>query len=171
MSKNKDANKPEVTDGKEYIISVNRVSKVVKGGTNFSFAVLLVKGNGKGEVSYGHGKAKEVMDAKKKAASKTQYSKMRVNLKDSRTIHHDVVGTFGAAKVILRKAPPGTGIIAGGPVRSILDALGVHDVVSKSTGTSNPYNVVYATFAALQKLSSPKQIAEKRGLAIADLID
>lgn len=170
MSKAKEAPKNENSDEKEFIISVNRVAKVVKGGTNFSFAVLLVKGNSKGEVSYGHGKAKEVMDAKRKAASKTQYSKIRVHLKDARTIHHDVTGEFGAAKVILRKAPPGTGIIAGGAVRSILDALGVHDVVAKSTGTSNPYNVVYATFEALKKLSSPKLIAEKRGLTLEEVI-
>ncbi len=152
------------------LVSVNRVAKVVKGGRRFGFAALVVIGDGKGRVGYGTGKAKEVPDAVKKATDMARKSMIRVPLREGRTLHHDVKGRYGSGKVILRAAPAGTGIIAGGPMRAILEALGVQDVVAKSTGSSNPHNMVKATLDALQAIRSPRAIAGKRGKKIGDVI-
>jgi small subunit ribosomal protein S5 len=152
------------------LVSINRVAKVVKGGRRFGFAALVVVGDGKGRVGYGSGKAKEVTDAVRKATDDAKKQMVRIPLRDGRTIHHDIVARFGAGKVVLRSAPAGTGIIAGGPMRAVFEALGVHDVVCKSTGTSNPHNMVKATFAALQQLRSPRAIAAKRGMKVGEIV-
>jgi len=136
---------------------------VVKGGRRFGFSALVVVGDGKGRVGYGHGKAREVPEAVRKATEEARRKMIRVPLRQGRTLHHDVQGHFGAGKVILRAAPPGTGIIAGGPMRAIFEALGVQDVVCKSLGSSNPHNMVKATFDALGKVMSPRDVAAKRG--------
>lgn len=154
----------------EKLVNVKRVTKVVKGGKNLRFAALVVVGDGNGQVGFGTGKAREVPDAVRKATEQAKRSMVRVSLREGRTIHHDVQGIFGAGRVYLRTAPAGTGIIAGGPMRAVFDALGVQDVVSKSVGTSNYYNMVRATFAALTGLSSPKQIANKLGKKVPDVI-
>jgi small subunit ribosomal protein S5 len=154
----------------EKLVHVNRVTKVVKGGRNMSFAALMIVGDGKGRVGFGTGKAKEVSDAVKKAVFEAKNSMIKVSLRSERTIHHDVTGNFGAGSVLLRSAPPGTGIIAGGPTRAVLEALGVHDVVAKSTGSSNSHNMVRATFDALSLLSSPKSIAERRGKKVNEIL-
>jgi small subunit ribosomal protein S5 len=173
MAKNysTDNNQNNDSEIKEVLVSINRVAKVVKGGRRFSFAAVVVVGDGKGRVGFGLGKAKEVMDAKTKAAQEAKKSMIRVFLREGRTLHHDLVGHFGAGKVVLRSAKPGTGIIAGGPMRAIFDALGVHDIVAKSTGSSNVHNMVRATFDALNNLSSPKQVAERRGKKIGEIIE
>lgn len=155
---------------KEILVAINRVAKVVKGGRRFGFAAVMIVGNGKGEVGYGLGKAKEVMEAKAKATQAAKKAMIKVPLREARTLHHDVTGHFGAGKVILRAAKPGTGIIAGGPMRAIFEALGVHDIVTKSTGSSNTHNMVKATFDALKNLHSPRVIAEKRGMKVSDII-
>lgn len=163
----------EGREGSELIdrlVSINRVAKVVKGGRRFGFAALVVVGDGKGRVGYGTGKAKEVQDAVRKATESAKKSMVRVPLREARTLHHDVEGEYGAGSVTLRSAPPGTGIIAGGPMRAIFEALGVHDVVAKSKGSANPHNMVKATFDALQRLHAPRDIAAKRGLKISDVI-
>lgn len=152
------------------LVSVNRVAKVVKGGRRFGFSALVVVGDGKGRVGYGAGKAREVPEAVRKATEQAKRSMIRVPLRQGRTLHHDVKGTFGAGSVILRAAPPGTGIIAGGPMRAVFEALGVKDVVAKSLGSNNPHNMVKATFAALQQVCSPRYIAAKRGKKVSDLI-
>ena len=152
------------------LVSINRVAKVVKGGRRFGFAALVVVGDGKGRVGYGSGKAKEVTDAVRKATDDAKKSMVRIPLREGRTIHHDITARFGAGKVVLRSAPAGTGIIAGGPMRAVFEALGVHDVVCKSTGTSNPHNMVKATFEALQQIRSPRAIAAKRGMKISDIV-
>jgi small subunit ribosomal protein S5 len=154
---------------KEVLVSVKRVAKVVKGGRRFGFSVVIVAGNGKGLVGYGLGKAKEVMEAKSKASQAAKKALNKVYLKENRTIHHDILGRAGAGRVLLRTAPAGTGIIAGGAMRAVFEMLGVHDVVAKSLGSSNVHNMVGATFDALAKLSSPKQIAERRNKKITDL--
>ena len=154
---------------KEVLVSVKRVAKVVKGGRRFGFSVVIVAGNGKGLVGYGLGKAKEVMEAKTKASQAAKKAMIKVYLKENRTIHHDIVGSSGAGKVLLRSAPAGTGIIAGGSMRAVFEMLGLHDVVAKSLGSSNVHNMVGATFDALAKLSSPKQIAERRNKKISDI--
>jgi small subunit ribosomal protein S5 len=146
----------------ETLVDVSRVTKVVKGGRKFSFSACVVAGDKSGRVSYGHGKAKEVTEARAKATQEARKRLVKVPLYQGRTIHHDVFGKSGAAKVILRRASPGTGIIAGGPMRAIFDSLGVHDIVAKSLGSSNVYAMIAATFDALLKLSSPKSIAERR---------
>ena len=156
---------------KEILVSINRVAKVVKGGRRFGFSVVVVVGDGKGRVGYGLGKAKEVMEAKSKATECAKQSMIRVSLKEARTLHHDIRGHAGAGKVLLRTAPPGTGIIAGGPMRAVFDALGVHDIVAKSMGSANVHNMIGATFDALKKLSAPKQVAERRGLKISEVIN
>ena len=153
----------------EKVVHVNRVSKVVKGGRRFGTAALVVVGNGKGKVGYGNGKAKEFPESIKKATDKAKKNMKYCPLKKNRTNYYDVMGTHGAGKVLLRSAPPGTGIIAGGPIRTVFEALGVHDVVSKSIGTTNPHNMVRATFDALAKLDDIKKIAERRGKKITDL--
>ena len=152
------------------LIAVNRVTKVVKGGKNFSLAAVVVVGDGQGRIGYGTGKAKEVPDAVKKATEQAKRNMIRVPLKEGRTIHHDVIASFGSGKVILREAKPGTGIIAGGPMRAIFEVLGVQDIVSKSQGSSNPHNMLKATFAALEQLGSPKSVAARRSLRIGEIV-
>jgi small subunit ribosomal protein S5 len=152
------------------LVHINRVAKVVKGGKRFGFAALVVVGDQKGRVGFGHGKAREVPEAIRKATEAAKKSLIRVPLREGRTLHHDVAGRHGAGKVVLRPAPVGTGIIAGGPLRAVFDALGVHDVVAKSVGTSNPYNMVRATFDALKGEYSPKMIANKRGKSVAEIL-
>ena len=152
------------------LVSINRVAKVVKGGRRFGFAALVVVGDTKGRVGFGSGKAREVPEAIRKATEKAKRELIRVPLRESRTLHHDVSGHFGAGHVVLRAAPPGTGIIAGGPMRAVFETLGVHDVVTKSIGTSNPHNMVRATFDALTKLRSPRQVAARRGKKVGDII-
>ena len=154
----------------EKLVFINRVAKVVKGGRGFGFAALVVVGDGKGRVGQGHGKAKEVPEAIRKATEAAKKSMVRIPLKEGRTLHHDVEGRFGAGKVVFRTAPPGTGIIAGGPSRAVMEALGVADVVAKSNGTSNPYNLVRATIDALQRTQSPRQVAQRRGIKVADVL-
>jgi small subunit ribosomal protein S5 len=152
------------------LIAINRVAKVVKGGKNFAFAALVVVGDKKGRVGFGHGKAREVPEAIRKATEEAKKSLIRVALREGRTLHHDGEGRHGAGKVMLRSAPPGTGIIAGGPMRAVLEVLGVQDVVAKSKGSSNPYNMVRATFDAFKGQTSPRHVANRRGLKVADLI-
>jgi small subunit ribosomal protein S5 len=154
----------------EKLVHINRVAATVKGGRRFSFAALMVVGDGKGRVGFGHGKAREVPEAIRKATEEAKKTMIRVPLRESRTLHHDGAGRHGAGKVILRAAPPGTGVIAGGPMRAVLETLGIHDVVGKSTGSSNPYNMVRATMDALKGQSSPRQIANKRGKKVGDII-
>ncbi|MFN2259644.1 MAG: 30S ribosomal protein S5 [Parasphingopyxis sp.] len=154
----------------EKLVHINRVSKTVKGGKRFGFAALMIVGDGKGRAGFGHGKAREVPEAIQKATAAAKKNMMRVPLRDGRTLHHDGNGRFGAGKVTIRSAPPGTGIIAGGPMRAIFESLGVADVVTKSIGTSNPYNMIRATFEALKDQSSPKTVASRRGLKIAELV-
>jgi small subunit ribosomal protein S5 len=152
------------------LVHINRVAKVVKGGKRFGFAALVVVGDQKGRVGFGHGKAREVPEAVRKATEAAKKSLVRIPLREGRTLHHDVHGRHGAGKVVLRPAPVGTGIIAGGPLRAVFDALGVHDVVAKSVGSSNPYNMVRATFDALKQQASPKMIANKRGKSVAEVL-
>jgi small subunit ribosomal protein S5 len=154
----------------EKLVHINRVSKTVKGGKRFGFAALVVVGDGQGRVGFGHGKAREVPEAINKATAAAKKSMIRVPLKDGRTLHHDGRGHFGAGNVTVRSAPAGTGIIAGGPMRAVFESLGVADVVTKSVGTSNPYNMIRATFAALSDQTSPKSVAQRRGKKIADLL-
>ena len=154
----------------EKLVFINRVAKVVKGGRRFGFAALVVVGDGKGRVGQGHGKAKEVPEAIRKATEAAKKSMVRIPLKEGRTLHHDVEGRFGAGKVVFRTAPPGTGIIAGGLSRAVMEALGVADVVAKSNGTSNPYNLVRATIDALQRTQSPRQVAQRRSIKVADVL-
>jgi len=154
----------------EKLVHINRVSKTVKGGKRFGFAALVVVGDGKGRVGFGHGKAREVPEAITKATAAAKKKMVRIPLKEGRTLHHDGKGRFGAGKVNLRSAPAGTGIIAGGPMRAVFESLGVHDVVTKSVGTSNPYNMIRATFDALTDQTSPKSVAQRRGKKVADLL-
>jgi small subunit ribosomal protein S5 len=154
----------------EKLVHINRVSKTVKGGKRFGFAALVVVGDGAGRVGFGHGKAREVPEAITKATSAARKKMIRVPLKEGRTLHHDGKGRFGAGKVNVRSAPAGTGIIAGGPMRAVFESLGVADVVTKSVGTSNPYNMIRATFDALQDQTSPKSVAQRRGKKVADLL-
>ncbi len=154
----------------EKLVHINRVSKTVKGGKRFGFAALVVVGDGAGRVGFGHGKAREVPEAISKATAAAKKAMVRVPLREGRTLHHDGRGHFGAGMVYLRAAPAGTGIIAGGPMRAVFESLGVHDVVTKSVGTNNPYNMIRATFAALVEQTSPKSVAQRRGKKIADLL-
>jgi small subunit ribosomal protein S5 len=166
-------NRDRNEDGDELVdklVHINRVAKVVKGGRRFSFAALVVVGDGKGRVGYGTGKAREVPEAIRKATDQAKRSMIRVPLREGRTLHHDINGRFGAGKVILRSAPAGTGIIAGGPMRAVFETMGVHDVVCKSNGTQNPHNMVKATFAALKNLQSPRAVAARRGLKVGDIV-
>ena len=153
----------------EKLVAINRVAKVVKGGKRFSFAALVVVGDGKGRVGFSSGKAKEVTDAVKKASEKAKKSMIRVPMREGRSLHHDAYGRFGAGKVVLRSAPAGTGIIAGGAMRSVFEALGIQDVVSKCLGSANPFNMVRATFDALTSTVSPRYIASKRGKKIGEI--
>ena len=152
------------------LVHINRVAKVVKGGKRFGFAALVVVGDGQGRAGFGHGKAREVPEAISKATAAAKKKMIRVPLKEGRTLHHDGKGHFGAGKVTLRSAPQGTGIIAGGPMRAVFESLGVADVVTKSNGTSNPYNMIRATFEALGEQTSPKSVAARRGKKVADLL-
>ena len=154
----------------EKLVHINRVSKTVKGGKRFGFAALVVVGDGKGRAGFGHGKAREVPEAISKATAAAKKSMVRVPLRDGRTLHHDGDGHFGAGRVTLRSAPSGTGIIAGGPMRAVFESLGVSDVVTKSVGTSNPYNMVRATFEALKEQTSPRSVAQRRGKKVSDLL-
>ena len=152
------------------LVHINRVAKVVKGGRRFGFAALVVVGDQKGRVGFGHGKAREVPEAIRKATESAKRELIFVPLRSGRTLHHDVKGRHGAGKVILRAAPAGTGIIAGGPMRAVFEALGMHDVVSKSLGTSNPYNMVRATFDALKNQQSPRMVAQRRGRSVSEIL-
>lgn len=152
------------------LVHINRVSKVVKGGRRFSFSALVIVGDQKGRVGYGSGKSLEVMSAKTKAAETAKKNMVRVPLREGRTLHHDITGYYGSAKVVLRSAPPGTGIIAGGALRAVFECLGVQDVVAKSIGTANPHNMVKACFDAFENLHSPRSIAEKRGKKVGEII-
>jgi len=169
----RDGNNPVEAGGEELVeklVHINRVSKTVKGGKRFGFAALVVVGDAKGRVGFGHGKAREVPEAIQKATAAAKKAMIRVPLRDGRTLHHDGYGHFGAGKVYVRSATQGTGIIAGGPMRAVFEALGVADVVTKSVGTNNPYNMIRATFASLVDQTSPKAVAQRRGKKIADLM-
>lgn len=154
----------------EKLVHINRVSKTVKGGKRFGFAALVVVGDGKGRAGFGKGKAREVPEAITKATAAAKKKMVRIPLREGRTLHHDGKGQFGAGNVTLRSAPPGTGIIAGGPMRAVFESLGVADVVTKSNGTSNPYNMIRATFVALGEQTSPKSVSQRRGKKVADLL-
>ena len=169
MARGKKGDK-EGDDLLDKLVGINRVAKVVKGGRRFGFAALVVAGDAKGQVGYGSGKAKEVPEAIKKATDKAKKEMIRVPLREGRTVHHDVIGIHGAAKVLVRSAPAGTGIIAGGPMRAVFETLGVQDVVTKSQGSANPYNMVRATFDALATLQSPRGVASRRGLKVSAVV-
>ena len=152
------------------LVTINRVAKVVKGGRRFAFAALVIVGDQKGRVGYGAGKAREVPEAIRKATDRAKRTMIRVPMKEGRTLHHDVRGRFGAGNVVLRSAPAGTGIIAGGPMRAVFESLGIGDVVAKSLGSRNPHNMVKATFAALQLSGSPRSVAARRGRKVGDIL-
>jgi small subunit ribosomal protein S5 len=160
----------EESEFAEKLVSINRVAKVVKGGRRFGFAALVVVGDRKGRVGYGSGKAREVPEAIRKATEQARRGLVRVPLREGRTLHHDVADSFGAGKVIIRAAKAGTGIIAGGPMRAIFEALGVQDVVAKSVGSSNPHNMIKATFAALNLATSPRAVAARRGKKVNEVL-
>ena len=168
----RDRNREEQRDDEliDKLVHINRVAKVVKGGRRFSFAALVVAGDGSGRVGFGTGKAREVPEAIRKATDQAKREMVHVPLRDGRTLHHDVEGNFGAGKVVLRSAPAGTGIIAGGPMRTVFEAMGVKDVVTKSIGTSNPHNMIKATFNALSGSSSPRSVAARRGKKVSDIV-
>ena len=157
------------TDLIDKLVGINRVAKVVKGGRRFGFAALVVVGDQRGKVGFGTGKAKEVPEAIKKATDDAKKNMVKVPLKEGRTLHHDMKGHFGAGRVVLRTAPSGTGIIAGGPMRAVFETLGVQDVVAKSIGTSNPHNMIKATFDAFESMNSPRNIANKRNKKVAEI--
>ncbi len=158
---------PEFADR---LVAINRVSKTVKGGKRFGFAALVVVGDQKGRVGFGKGKAKEVPEAIRKATEQAKRQMIRVPLREGRTLHHDIEGRHGAGKVVMRTAPTGTGIIAGGPMRAVFEMLGMHDVVAKSLGSQNPYNMIRATLDGLQKQASPRSVAQRRGKKVADIL-
>ena len=151
------------------LVHINRVAKVVKGGKRFGFAALVVIGDQKGRVGFGHGKAREVPEAIRKATESAKRNLTRVALREGRTLHHDIAGRHGAGRVYLRAAPAGTGIIAGGPMRAVFETLGIQDVVAKSIGSSNPYNMVRATFNALKNQDSPRSVAARRNIKVSTL--
>ncbi|MBV8089046.1 MAG: 30S ribosomal protein S5 [Alphaproteobacteria bacterium] len=160
----------EDTEFIEKLVNINRVAKVVKGGRRFGFAALVVVGDRKGRVGYGAGKAREVPEAIRKATEQARRSMIRVPLREGRTLHHDLVSGYGAGKVIVRAAKAGTGIIAGGPMRAIFEALGIHDVVAKSIGSPNPHNMIKATFNALSRATSPRVVASRRGKRVPEIL-
>ena len=169
----RDRNAPEErvdSDIVEKLVHINRVAATVKGGRRFSFAALMVVGDQKGRVGFGHGKAREVPEAIRKATEEAKKTMIRVPLRESRTLHHDGYGRWGAGKIQMRAAPPGTGVIAGGPMRAVLETLGISDVVAKSLGSSNPYNMVRATFDALKNQQSPRMVANRRGRSVAEIL-
>ncbi|MEQ8353906.1 MAG: 30S ribosomal protein S5 [Kiloniellaceae bacterium] len=163
----RDNDEPELI---EKLVGINRVAKVVKGGRRFGFAALVVVGDGRGRVGHGHGKAREVPEAIRKATEQAKKQMIRVPLREGRTLHHDIRGHFGAGRVMMRTAEAGTGIIAGGPMRAVFEALGVQDVVAKSVGTSNPHNMIRATFEALGRSVSPRMVAQRRGKKVSDIL-
>ncbi|HAQ33012.1 MAG: 30S ribosomal protein S5 [Alphaproteobacteria bacterium] len=154
----------------ERLVSINRVAKVVKGGRRFAFGALVVVGDGNGRVGFGSGKAREVPEAIRKATEEAKGSMVRIPLREGRTLHHDISGRYDAGRVRMRTAPPGTGIIAGGPMRAVFEALGLRDVVAKSVGSSNPHNMVRATFDGLTRILSPRSVASKRGKKLSDVV-
>jgi small subunit ribosomal protein S5 len=154
----------------ERLVSINRVSKTIKGGRRFAFAALMVVGDGRGRVGFGTGKAREVPEAVEKATKQARRNMIRVPLREARTLHHDIVGREGAGRVMLRSAPQGTGIIAGGPMRAVFEAVGIQDVVAKAIGSSNAYSMVNATFNALKSMESPRQVAARRGKKVGDIV-
>ena len=158
---------PEFADR---LVAINRVSKTVKGGKRFGFAALVVVGDQRGRVGFGKGKAKEVPEAIRKATEQAKRQMIRVPLREGRTLHHDMEGRHGAGKVVMRAAPEGTGIIAGGPMRAVFEMLGLKDVVSKSLGSQNPYNMIRATLDGLKKEASPRSVAQRRGKKVADIL-
>jgi small subunit ribosomal protein S5 len=160
----------EQNDLVDKLVNINRVAKVVKGGRRFGFAALVVVGDTKGRVGFGAGKAREVPEAIRKATEKAKTSMIRVPLREGRTLHHDVYGRFGAGRVIVRAAPPGTGIIAGGPMRAVFETVGMQDVVAKSLGSANPHNMIKATFDALRSLNSPRHVAARRGKKVSEIL-
>ncbi|TVR99272.1 MAG: 30S ribosomal protein S5 [Rhodospirillales bacterium] len=160
----------EETELKDKLVHINRVAKVVKGGRRFSFAALVVVGDGRGRVGFGTGKAREVPEAIRKATDRAKVDMIRIPLRDGRTLHHDVQGRYGAGKVVVRAAPAGTGVIAGGPMRAVFETMGVQDVVAKSLGTANPHNMIRATFAALSSCAAPRAVAAKRGKSPGEII-
>ena len=162
-------NSKEDSELVDKLVGINRVAKVVKGGRRFGFAALVVVGDQRGKVGFGTGKAKEVPEAIKKATDDAKKNMVKVPMKEGRTLHHDMKGHYGAGRVVLRSAPSGTGIIAGGPMRAVFETLGVQDVVAKSIGTSNPHNMIKATFDAFNSINSPRNIANKRGKKVADI--
>ena len=162
--------KKKISDLKERLVGINRITKVVKGGRRFGFAALVVVGNQKGSIGIGQGKSKQVPDAIKKATQDAARNQIKVSLKDGRTLHHDVKGRNGSGKVLLRSAPAGTGIIAGGPIRAVCDVLGIQDIVAKSIGSANPHNVVKASVNALLSQNSPKQLSTMRGKKISEIV-
>ena len=163
-------NQREEPELQDKLVGINRVAKVVKGGRRFGFAALVVVGDARGRVGFGSGKAREVPEAIRKATESAKRNMIRVPLRDGRTLHHDVVGHYGAGHVILRSAPSGTGIIAGGPMRAVFETLGIQDIVAKSIGSSNPHNMIKATFAALSNIQAPRSVAAKRGKRVADIL-
>ncbi len=167
----RDRDRGDDRDGEfvDKLVHINRVAKVVKGGRRFGFAALVVVGDQKGRVGFGHGKAREVPEAIRKATDAAKRAMIRVPLREGRTLHHDVIGRHGAGRVAVRAAPPGTGIIAGGPMRAVFETLGIQDVVAKSMGSSNPYNMVRATFNALTREDSPRGVAARRGIKVSAL--
>ncbi len=160
----------EETDLLDKLVHINRVAKVVKGGRRFSFAALVVVGDGRGRVGFGTGKAREVPEAIRKATERAKRTMIRVPLRDGRTLHHDMQGRYGAGKVVVRSAPPGTGIIAGGPMRAVFETMGVQDVVAKSLGSANPHNMIKATFNALINIKSPRAVAARRGKKVSEIV-
>ncbi len=164
-------NRPEETpEFADRLVAINRVSKTVKGGKRFGFAALVVVGDQRGRVGFGKGKAKEVPEAIRKATEQAKRSLVRVPLKDSRTLHHDIEGRHGAGKVVMRTAVAGTGIIAGGPMRAVFEMLGIQDVVAKSIGSANPYNMIRATIDGLKQEASPRHVANRRGKKVAEIL-
>jgi len=160
----------EDSDLIEKLVGINRVAKVVKGGRRFGFAAVVIVGDGRGRVGHGHGKAREVPEAIRKATEAAKRGMIRVPLREGRTLHHDIAGRYGAGRIIMRTASAGTGVIAGGPMRAIFEALGVQDVVAKSIGTSNPHNMIKATFDALRRSASPRMVAQRRTKKVSDLL-
>ncbi len=167
---NKKREEREEPELNERLVAVNRVAKVVKGGRRFGFAALVVVGDGRGRIGHGHAKAREVPDAIKKATEQAKRNMVRVALREGRTIHHDVVGRYGAGHVHLRVAPPGTGIIAGGPLRAVFEAIGIQDIVAKAIGSNNPYNMVNAVFEAFKIMESPRAVAARRGKKVNEIV-
>ena len=164
--RNQEREEPELL---EKLVGINRVAKVVKGGRRFGFAALVVVGDGKGRAGFGTGKAREVPEAIRKATEGAKRNMIRIPLREGRTLHHDIKGFYGAGKVLLRAAQAGTGIIAGGPMRAVFEVLGIQDIVAKSIGSSNPHNMIKATFSALKLVQAPRAVAQKRGKRVADI--